>query len=122
WRERLAVCLVGAEERHFRPGWAPPERFTALFIGKLIPLHGLETILAAARLPPGPRFPVLGSGPPPPRGRRPPHAPAGGAPPARSARPTSPGSAPPARRTSSMLPGWTTSSSRASSTAPPARS
>jgi glycosyltransferase involved in cell wall biosynthesis len=61
-RERLAVCLVGAEERHFRPGWAPPERFTALFVGKLIPLHGLETILAAARLLPEVPFRVVGSG------------------------------------------------------------
>ena len=61
-RERFAVCLVGAEERVFRPGWAPPERFTALFVGKLIPLHGLETILAAARLVPEVPFRVIGSG------------------------------------------------------------
>jgi glycosyltransferase involved in cell wall biosynthesis len=54
-RDRVAVCLVGAEERLFRPGWrgggAP------LFVGKLIPLHGLETILAARR-----RVRVVGSG------------------------------------------------------------
>ena len=36
--------------------------FTALFVGKLIPLHGLETILAAARLAPELRFRVVGSG------------------------------------------------------------
>ena len=34
----------------------------ALFVGKLIPLHGLETILAAARLGPDIRFLVVGSG------------------------------------------------------------
>ncbi len=61
-RERLAVCLVGAEERVFGPGWAPAEPFTCLFVGKLIPLHGLETILAAARLAPELRFRIVGSG------------------------------------------------------------
>ena len=50
--ERLAVCFVGAEERLFRPGWRPTQDFDALFVGKLIPLHGLETILAAAQLAP----------------------------------------------------------------------
>src|SRR5204863_4785210 len=33
-----------------------------LFVGKLIPLHGLETILTAARLAPELRFNVVGSG------------------------------------------------------------
>ena len=61
-RERFAVCLVGAEERVFGPGWQRPERFSALFVGKLIPLHGLETILAAARLLPDVPFRVIGSG------------------------------------------------------------
>ncbi len=60
--QRVEVCFVGAEERIFRPGWTPPEEFTALFIGKLIPLHGLETILAAARLAPELRFRIVGSG------------------------------------------------------------
>jgi glycosyltransferase involved in cell wall biosynthesis len=60
--ERLAVCFVGAEERVFGPGWAPEEPFTALFVGKLIPLHGLETILAAARIAPELRLRVIGSG------------------------------------------------------------
>jgi glycosyltransferase involved in cell wall biosynthesis len=59
---RVGVCFVGAEERLFRPGWSPADDFTALFIGKLIPLHGLDTILAAARLAPGVRFRVVGSG------------------------------------------------------------
>jgi glycosyltransferase involved in cell wall biosynthesis len=60
--ERIAVCFVGAEERVFKPGWAPAEPFTALFVGKLIPLHGIETILAAARRAPEVHFRVIGSG------------------------------------------------------------
>jgi len=61
-RERVAVCFVGAEERVFTPGRAPQEPFECLFVGKLIPLHGLETILEAARLAPELRFRVVGSG------------------------------------------------------------
>ena len=60
--ERLVVAFVGAEERVFGPGWAPAEPFTAVFVGKLIPLHGLETILAAARLASDVPFLVIGSG------------------------------------------------------------
>jgi glycosyltransferase involved in cell wall biosynthesis len=60
--ERLAVCFVGAEERLFRPGWQPHESFHVLFVGKLIPLHGIETILAAARLAPEIPFRVVGNG------------------------------------------------------------
>ena len=61
-RDRFEVCFVGAEERVFRPGWQPEEPFTALFVGKLIPLHGLETILEAAHLTPELRLRVVGSG------------------------------------------------------------
>jgi glycosyltransferase involved in cell wall biosynthesis len=57
---RVEVCFVGAEERLFKPGWRGGERF--LFVGKLIPLHGLETILAAARLVPELRINLVGSG------------------------------------------------------------
>jgi glycosyltransferase involved in cell wall biosynthesis len=57
---RVEVCFVGAEERLFKPGWRGGERF--LFVGKLIRLHGLETILAAARLAPDLRFNIVGSG------------------------------------------------------------
>ena len=60
--ERLAVCFVGAEDRLFEPGWRPPESFHALFVGKFIPLHGLETILAAARLAPEIPFRIVGTG------------------------------------------------------------
>ena len=59
---KIEVCFVGAEERLFKPGWAPEEPFTALFVGKLIPLHGLETILAAARAAPDLHFRIVGSG------------------------------------------------------------
>jgi glycosyltransferase involved in cell wall biosynthesis len=60
--DAVETCFVGAEERLFRPAWQPPERFTALFVGKLIPLQGVETILGAARLAPEIRFRVVGSG------------------------------------------------------------
>jgi glycosyltransferase involved in cell wall biosynthesis len=61
-QERLAVCFVGAEERLFQPGWSPEAPFTAVFMGKLIPLHGLETILEAARRAPELRFRIIGHG------------------------------------------------------------
>jgi glycosyltransferase involved in cell wall biosynthesis len=60
--ERVEVCLVGAEDRLFEPGWSPVEPWTCLFVGKLIPLHGIETILAAARLAPEIPFRLVGSG------------------------------------------------------------
>ncbi len=59
---RVEVCLVGAEDRLFRPGWQPNRPFHVLFVGKLIPLHGLVTILAAAALAPEIPFRVAGSG------------------------------------------------------------
>jgi glycosyltransferase involved in cell wall biosynthesis len=59
---RVDVCFVGAEERLFAPGWRQPDDFTCLFVGKLIPLHGLETILDAARRAPELRFRLIGSG------------------------------------------------------------
>lgn len=61
-RERVDVCFVGAEERVFQPVWQPHAPFHALFVGKLIPLHGLPTILAAATLAPEVRFRIVGSG------------------------------------------------------------
>ena len=61
-RARVAVCFVGAEERIFHAGWRPEEPRTAVFVGKLIPLHGLATILEAARLAPELRLRVIGSG------------------------------------------------------------
>jgi glycosyltransferase involved in cell wall biosynthesis len=60
--DRVEVCFVGAEERLFRPGWKPPEHFAALFVGKLIPLQGVDTILAAARIATEIPFRIIGSG------------------------------------------------------------
>jgi glycosyltransferase involved in cell wall biosynthesis len=61
-QNRIEVCLVGAEERIFSPGWQPPQPFQALFVGKLIPLHGVATVLEAARLAPDLHFRIIGSG------------------------------------------------------------
>jgi glycosyltransferase involved in cell wall biosynthesis len=58
----VAVALVGADEPLFRPGWHPAGPFHALFVGKLIPLHGLETILEAAALAPEVPFRIVGEG------------------------------------------------------------
>jgi glycosyltransferase involved in cell wall biosynthesis len=60
--EKIEVCFVGAEERLFTSGWSPDAPRAALFVGKLIPLHGLETILAAAHLLPELSFRLVGSG------------------------------------------------------------
>jgi len=60
--EHVEVAFVGAEERVFGPGWSPTDPSTCLFVGKLIPLHGLDTILAAARAAPELRLRVVGSG------------------------------------------------------------
>ena len=60
--DEVPVCFVGAEDRLFKPSWSPPERFVVLFVGKLIPLHGVETILAAAREAPEIDFRLVGSG------------------------------------------------------------
>jgi glycosyltransferase involved in cell wall biosynthesis len=61
-RSRVKVCMVGAEERVFVPDWKPEQRFQALFVGKLIPLHGLATVLEAARIAADLRFKIIGSG------------------------------------------------------------
>jgi glycosyltransferase involved in cell wall biosynthesis len=58
----VEVCYVGAEERLFTPGWSPPREFEVMFVGKLIPLHGLDTILEAARRLPELRFRLVGRG------------------------------------------------------------
>lgn len=60
--DRVEVCFVGAEDRLFHPGRQPTAPFHALFVGKLIPLHGIETILAAAALAPEIPFRFIGSG------------------------------------------------------------
>lgn len=60
--DRVRVCLVGADERLFFPRPAVRRSFRVLFVGKLIPLHGIDTILAAARLAPDIPFRIVGSG------------------------------------------------------------
>lgn len=60
--DRVAHVYVGAEERLFQHTWGQPKNFNVLFVGKLIPLHGLEVILEAAQLIPDIRFTVVGSG------------------------------------------------------------
>jgi glycosyltransferase involved in cell wall biosynthesis len=59
--QRVEVCFVGADERVFFPGSERREQ-TALFVGKLIPLHGVATILAAAAFAPDVPFRIVGSG------------------------------------------------------------
>jgi glycosyltransferase involved in cell wall biosynthesis len=61
-QDDVEVCFVGAEERVFSPGWKPAQPFHALFVGKLIPLHGLSTVLEAARIANDLRFRIVGSG------------------------------------------------------------
>jgi glycosyltransferase involved in cell wall biosynthesis len=49
-REKFAVVPVGADEATFHPRPAPPrgdERFEVLFYGSMLPLHGLDVLLAA---------------------------------------------------------------------------
>lgn len=61
-RERIAVVPVGAEPGRFprapEPG-GPPH---ALFYGKLAPLHGVATVLEAARAPGAPPVRLIGDG------------------------------------------------------------
>jgi glycosyltransferase involved in cell wall biosynthesis len=61
-RGRIAVVPVGAEEEPFAPRPAPGGPPTALFYGKLAPLHGIATVLAAARAPGVPPVRVIGDG------------------------------------------------------------
>lgn len=61
-RDRLAVVPVGAEDEVFRPAPPPPGPPRALFYGKLAPLHGVATVLAAARLPGTPPLRLIGEG------------------------------------------------------------
>jgi glycosyltransferase involved in cell wall biosynthesis len=61
-RDAVEVCFLGAEEPLFRPGWKPDTSFHCFFYGKMIPLHGLETILEAARLAHEIPFTIAGTG------------------------------------------------------------
>jgi len=51
--EKFWVLPIGADDRVFRPGSASPRNgrpYTVLHFGRYIPLHGLETVVRAARL------------------------------------------------------------------------
>ena len=60
--DRVAICFLGADEALFSRPWVPEEPFTALFVGKPAPLHGVDVILAAAEAAPDVRFRLVGSG------------------------------------------------------------
>jgi glycosyltransferase involved in cell wall biosynthesis len=59
---RVCVVPVGAEPQRFPPSPPPPGPPRALLYGKLAPLHGLETVLAAARAPGVPPLRLIGDG------------------------------------------------------------
>lgn len=66
-REKLSVVYVGADETLFRPApvRSPGTPIDVLFYGSFIPLHGVRTIIEAARIYQGPpvRWSLLGNGP-----------------------------------------------------------
>ncbi len=59
---RLAVVPVGAEPDRFPALPQPDGPPVALFYGKLAPLHGVATVLEAARRPGAPRVRLIGDG------------------------------------------------------------
>jgi glycosyltransferase involved in cell wall biosynthesis len=59
---KLVVAPVGAEPGAFPPSPAPEGPPQALFYGKLSPLHGLTTVLEAARMPGVPPVRLIGDG------------------------------------------------------------
>ena len=59
---RVDACYVGVEERVFVPGDRTEAGTDVVFVGKLIPLHGVDTILAAAALCPEISILLVGSG------------------------------------------------------------
>jgi glycosyltransferase involved in cell wall biosynthesis len=60
--ERISVVPVGAEPDRFPHAQPPGGEVRALFYGKLSPLHGLETVLSAARMPNTPPLRLIGDG------------------------------------------------------------
>jgi glycosyltransferase involved in cell wall biosynthesis len=60
--DRVEHVYVGAEDSLFKHTWTPPDEFGVLFVGKLIPLHGLQLILDAATMLPEIPFTVVGTG------------------------------------------------------------
>lgn len=60
--DRVAVVFVGAEPGRFPLSPVPAGPVRAVFYGKLSPMHGLDTILAAARRPGAPPVRLIGDG------------------------------------------------------------
>ncbi len=60
--ERLVVAPVGAEPERFTPAPPPDGAPHVLFYGKLSPLHGVATVLEAARMPGAPPVRLIGDG------------------------------------------------------------
>ncbi|MEW6583683.1 MAG: glycosyltransferase, partial [Actinomycetota bacterium] len=60
--DRVAVVPVGAEPALFPPSPMPDGPVRAVFYGKLSPMHGLDTILDAARRPGVPPVRLIGDG------------------------------------------------------------
>jgi glycosyltransferase involved in cell wall biosynthesis len=60
--DRVAVVPVGAEPERFPARPLPDGPVRALFYGKLSPLHGVDTLLAAARRPGVPPLRLVGDG------------------------------------------------------------
>jgi glycosyltransferase involved in cell wall biosynthesis len=60
--ERVAVVPVGADPTLFPPVPCPEGPARAVFYGKLSPLHGLDTIVAAVRRPGVPPLRLIGDG------------------------------------------------------------
>jgi glycosyltransferase involved in cell wall biosynthesis len=61
-RAHVAVVPVGAEPSRFPAAPPPDGPPTALFYGKLAPLHGVATVLEAARSPGAPPVRLIGDG------------------------------------------------------------
>ena len=61
-RDRLVVAPVGAEPRAFPVTPVPSGPCHALWYGKLSPMHGLDVILDAARIPGTPPIRLVGGG------------------------------------------------------------
>jgi glycosyltransferase involved in cell wall biosynthesis len=61
-RTPVKVCFVGAEERLFAPEPPTAKELDVLFVGRLIPLQGVDVVLGAARRLPELRFRLVGSG------------------------------------------------------------
>ena len=61
-RSRIAVVPVGAEPDRFPVVPPPAGEPRALFYGKLAPLHGVATVLEAARAPGAPPVRLIGDG------------------------------------------------------------